>query len=98
MCFLTRTLTGRGERMQASGLVKRGVRRDVVHGGRLFFQKVGAKPSVAARLNYHWAFLRGYEMRDPGRNNDETACRIALEFGLVELLAFDQRAIVIVQR
>src|SRR5438445_12450960 len=72
--------------MRASGPVERGVWRHLVHGERLFLQKVSPKPAVAARLNYDRAFPRRYEMRDPGWDDDETPCRIRLELALVELL------------
>ena len=44
----------------------------------LFLQVVRLKFFDTAHLYDHRAFLRCEKMRDASRNNDETACRVAL--------------------
>ena len=64
--------------MRAVAAVRAFVSFNATYDGLLFLQIVGAPDASAAGLNYHATFLRRHEMRDACRNDNKTACRIAL--------------------
>jgi hypothetical protein len=56
----------------------------------LFLYVIRPEFAGAGQLNYHGAVLRRHEMWDAGRNNDESARRVALQLSIVESLALAQ--------